>query len=171
MVTQIPSVHPAYASRLAERQNSQYTEIWDCLDVVCDPELPGVSLWDLGVLQTVGINEKTIHIGITLTYSGCPAVHTMKDDIKARLEAEYPDYISEIKVLLAPAWTTDFMSPEAKHKLAKINIVAPNADNEVNCPQCQSQNTRLISQFGSTACKAMYSCEDCAEVFDYFKVL
>ena len=124
-MTRIPSVHPAYAERLAKRQTSRYTDIWDCLDVVCDPELPGVSLWDLGVLQTVDMDDSTIRIGITLTYSGCPAVHTMKDDIKTCLEDNYPDYISEIKILLAPAWTTDFMSPEARHKLAKINIVGP----------------------------------------------
>jgi len=141
------------------------------LDAVCDPELPGVTLWDLGVLQDISVTDSHIEVAITLTYSGCPAVHTMKDDIKACLTETYPDHSIEVKVLLSPAWSTDMMSPEAKKQLSGINIAPPNENDIVQCPLCDSHNTTLLSQFGSTACKALYRCDNCLETFDYFKSL
>lgn len=141
------------------------------LDAVCDPELPGVTLWDLGVLQDISVTESTIDVAITLTYSGCPAVHTMKDDIVACLSETHPNHDVHVKVLLSPAWSTDMMSPEAKNQLTGINIAPPNDDDKVVCPLCESHNTTLLSQFGSTACKALYRCDSCLETFDYFKSL
>lgn len=167
----IPTLHPLYSQRLARRQQSQSPELWNRLDTVCDPELPGVTLWDLGVLQDILVTDSCIEVAITLTYSGCPAVHTMKDDIKACLSEVQPDHDIVVKVLLSPAWSTDMMSPEAKNQLNGINIAAPDDNDVVQCPLCGSHNTLLLSQFGSTACKALYRCNNCLETFDYFKSL
>jgi ring-1,2-phenylacetyl-CoA epoxidase subunit PaaD len=171
LATIIPTLHPLYSARLSRRQQSSNPELWDMLDSVCDPELPGVTLWDLGVLQDINILNNSIEVGITLTYTGCPAVHTMTQDIKTCLSQHYPDYEINVKVLLSPAWSTDMMSPEAKNQLADIHIVAPDANDHVQCPLCNSAKTTLLSQFGSTACKALYRCDDCQETFDYFKSL
>lgn len=167
----IRSLTPEYAVRLGRRQRSEYQDIWDMLDEVCDPELPGVSLWDLGVLQDIKVMPEHIHVIITLTYSGCPAVVTMQEDIISCLKEQYPDHRVDVEIALSPAWTTDAMSPEAKAKLKSIQITAPDVNNQVHCPLCNSTNTKLISQFGSTSCKALYQCRDCSEAFDYFKPL
>jgi len=168
-MTVIHSLTPEYAKRLGRRQASNVPEIWDLLDGVCDPELPGVSLWALGVLQDIRYRDDCIEIDITLTYSGCPAVITMKDDIIACLQQSYPDKAIKVEVVLSPAWCTDAMSPEANQQLAELNIAAPDADDQVICPICSSHNTEVVSQFGSTSCKALYRCLNCAEPFDYFK--
>jgi ring-1,2-phenylacetyl-CoA epoxidase subunit PaaD len=170
----IPTVNPAYAERHAFRKQSQYQEVWNILDNVFDPELPGLTIWDLGVLQNVEqVDDDIWRITITPTYSGCPAVDAMSDDIKSELNRAGYDKVI-VKVALAPAWTTDMISPKGAAHLKSIQI-APPIDNEeeVNpsCPLCDSSNTVLISQFGSTACKALYQCQDCHEPFDYFKTL
>ena len=169
MMSSIDTIHPLYAERLQRRHNSSHPELWDVLDVVCDPELPGISLWDLGVLQDISVQDKQINVTITLTYSGCPAVDVMKVDIKQCLTENYPDYQTDVTIVLSPAWSTDMMSPEATSKLKSISIAAPSITDLVVCPKCDSEQTSLISQHGSTACKALYRCDDCLETFDYFK--
>ena len=172
MTQLIPTFHPLFAERLQRRNNSDVPELWNMLDTVCDPELPGVTLWDLGVLQDIKASDSTIEVAITLTYSGCPAVHTMKQDIEHCLSEKYPDHVISITVLLSPAWCTDMMSPEAKKQLQAIYIAAPTKhEDQIYCPLCGSQRTTLLSQFGSTSCKALYRCESCLETFDYFKSL
>jgi ring-1,2-phenylacetyl-CoA epoxidase subunit PaaD len=174
----IPTLHPVYAERVSFRNNSDCAELWRVLDGVFDPELPGLTLWDLGVLQDVKHHanndvtqkDKVITVVITPTYSGCPAVDAMSEDaIKALNDAGYAKVI--VKVVLAPAWNTDMISPAGKQQLKALHIAPPRHDDSVDCPVCHSSDSQLLSEFGSTACKAMYRCNDCLEVFDYFKKL
>jgi len=142
--------------------------IWGLLDEVKDPEIPVLSLRDLGVLRDVEkINDKVI-VTITPTYSGCPAMDTIRNDIKTSLaESGYPD--NEVLTVLSPAWTTDWMSDEGKKKLEQFGIAPPGNTKSIKqlvcCPRCKSENTNLISEYGSTACKAMYQCNHCKEAF------
>jgi len=166
----IPTLHPIYAERVSFRNNSDCAELWQVLDIVCDPELPGLTLWDLGVLQNVKRKGNLITVVITPTYSGCPAVNAMSEDaIKAMNDAGYATVL--IEVVLAPAWNTDMISPAGKQQLKALHIAPPRHDDSVDCPVCHSSDSQLLSEFGSTACKAMYRCNDCMEVFDYFKKL
>ena len=147
--------------------------IWKILEQVSDPEVPVLSILDLGIIRDVKITGDEIEIIITPTYTGCPAMDMIAMNIKlALIENGY----SNIKVtsILAPAWTTDWMSEAGKRKLKEYGIAAPDkkfmiAVDGVECPLCNSTNTKLISEFGSTACKALYQCNDCREPFDYFK--
>jgi ring-1,2-phenylacetyl-CoA epoxidase subunit PaaD len=140
---------------------------------VTDPEVPVLTISDLGIIRDVRINDEEVEVIITPTYSGCPAMDMIAVNIKlALIENGY----SKIKVtsVLSPAWTTDWMSEEGKRKLKEYGIAAPDkrfviAADGVECPLCNSINTKLISEFGSTACKALYQCTDCKEPFDYFK--
>jgi ring-1,2-phenylacetyl-CoA epoxidase subunit PaaD len=149
-------------------------QIWYILETVCDPEVPVLTITDLGIVRDVIVVDELVEIIITPTYTGCPAMDMIAMNIRlALIENGY----SNIKItsVLSPAWTTDWMSETAKQKLKEYGIAPPkgNAGNiavdGVECPQCQSINTKLISEFGSTACKALYKCEDCKEPFDYFK--
>jgi len=153
--------------------------IWEILATVMDPEVPVLSVVDLGVIRNVEFiadPENTI-ITITPTYSGCPAMDVISMQIKmSLLTAGYKNII--IKQALSPAWTTDWMTENGKQQLKAYGIAAPvgksfdNAyleDLHIECPQCNSMNTVLVSQFGSTACKALFKCNDCKEPFDYFK--
>ncbi len=153
-------------------------KIWQILETVCDPEVPVLTILDLGIVREIKIEnftsqEERIEILITPTYSGCPAMDMIATNIKlALLDNGY----SKIKItsVLSPAWTTDWMSESGKRKLKEYGIAAPNKKFEipsdgVQCPLCNAQNTKLISEFGSTACKALYKCNDCKEPFDYFK--
>lgn len=169
MVSQlIPIVGHVYAERRKYRNDSNHTELWDLLDDVHDPELPGLTIWDLGVLQDVKRDGDNVTVVITPTYSGCPAVETMSDDVKAALRnAGFSEV--KVEVALSPAWGTDMMSPQGKAHLAKISIAPPVESDQPDCPVCGSANTFVISQFGSTACKALHQCRDCFETFDYFK--
>ena len=170
----IPTLNPVYAERRAMREQSAHSEIWKLLDQVYDPELPGLTIWDLGILQDVKqLADDSWQIVITPTYSGCPAVDAISDDIKTAMQDGGYEKVS-VKVALAPAWTTDMMSPRGAAHLKSIQIAPPIADDDHQlpaCPLCDSPNTHLISQFGSTACKALYQCNDCHEPFDYFKTL
>ncbi|MFD1754028.1 1,2-phenylacetyl-CoA epoxidase subunit PaaD [Rufibacter sediminis] len=156
--------------------------IWKLLEEVSDPEIPVLSILDLGVLKKVQVQENgKVQVTITPTYSGCPAMNTIAADIKLKLLAEgYPDVA--VNLQLSPAWTTDWLTPEGKRKLEDYGIAPPvepegdihalfGRDTVVRCPLCTSENTKLISQFGSTSCKAHYQCENCLEPFDYFKCL
>lgn len=163
----ISLVTPEYAARRAMRANSDCPELWAVLDTVFDPELPYVTIWDLGIL--VDVEQTAQHsckVIVSPTYSGCPAVDVISDDIKAALIKEGMQSVT-VEVSLSPAWHTDLMSPDAKHALHKQGI-APPAE-VVHCPQCGSGDVHVISQFGSTACKALYRCNSCLEPFDYFK--
>ena len=149
------------------------------LDEVCDPEIPVLSLADLGVLRGVDSLNDEWHITITPTYSGCPAMKTMEDDILLKLKEHGVQ--AKVHLVLSPAWTTDWLSESGRKKLKEFGIAPP--ENEVDksvlfaaptvvpCPRCNSRETKMVSQFGSTACKAHYQCLICSEPYDYFKCL
>ena len=140
--------------------------IWELLKTIPDPEIPAVSIVDLGIVRNVEFDDNKLNITITPTYSGCPAFSFMKEEIIRHLETEgITNY--QIDTALAPPWTTDWMSDEVKSKLKEAGIAPPSQ--EVACPQCDSQNVQVISEFGSTACKALYKCNDCIEIFHHFK--
>ena len=155
-------------------------KIWKLLEEVYDPEVPVLSVIDLGIVRDVRINDDEIEIVITPTYSGCPAMDVITMSIKMiLLETGYKKI--KITSVLSPAWTTDWMSEHGKEKLKAFGIAPPTTKQQVchtelfhegeaiQCPHCNSYNTKLVSQFGSTACKALYVCENCREPFDYFK--
>jgi ring-1,2-phenylacetyl-CoA epoxidase subunit PaaD len=153
--------------------------IWTILDRVCDPEIPVLSVTDLGIVREVKQTDHSIEIIITPTYSGCPAMDMIAVNIKAGLQAEGINNVT-ITSILSPAWTTDWMTESGKQKLKAYGIAPPVEENPdkmalfaaqpaIECPRCNSLNTKLLSQFGSTACKAMHQCQDCKEPFDYFK--
>ena len=154
-------------------------EIWSLLEEVRDPEVPVLSVIDLGIVRSVIVEEDRIDIQITPTYSGCPAMDVISMDIRLKLmEKGYRNVT--VRQSLSPAWTTDWMSESGKEKLKAFGIAPPNPKQQfctsdifqeeaVACPRCDSFNTQLISQFGSTACKSMYRCLNCQEAFDHFK--
>ena len=161
-------------------QKPDEKKIWSLLETVYDPEVPVLTVIDLGIVRDVKIHGGNIEIIITPTYSGCPAMDMIAMNIKlALLENEYQNI--RITQVLSPAWTTDWMSEEGKRKLKEYGIAPPNprqqvcdntlfaAAEAVQCPHCDSYHTHRISEFGSTACKALYQCDDCKEPFDYFK--
>ncbi len=159
------------AEREQRRRESPVPGLWSALDAVMDPEIPVISIWELGILQDVALRGRTVVVTITPTYSGCPAMYTIAEDIEAALEqAGHPH--SEVITQLAPAWSSSWIGATAQEKLRRFGIAAPrNSDNQaaVTCPHCGSEQVQCISEFGSTACKALYKCGDCAEPFDYFK--
>lgn len=147
------------------------------MEQVCDPEIPVLSVVDLGIIRNVTLQGDAVAVTITPTYSGCPAMDVIAMQIRMiLLENGYRPVT--LCHQLSPAWTTDWMSPEGKSKLEAYGIAPPQAGSllmgqdvplGIACPLCHSVNSRLISQFGSTACKALYQCNDCGEPFDYFK--
>lgn len=143
-------------------------QVATALKQVTDPEIPVLSLHDLGVLREINISNNHIKVTITPTYSGCPAVEQMIEQIKTVLTPLTTKKI-EVTQQLSPAWTTDWITEKGKKALFDYGIMPPSQSGKIICPQCQSKNVSLISQFGSTACKALYKCEDCLEPFDYFK--
>lgn len=147
--------------------NGESKKIWQLLAKIPDPEIPVISIVDLGVIRDVVIKEDIIKIYVTPTYSGCPAMHQIKTDISTCLRSN--GYNFKLITQLSPAWTTEWMSLETKQKLKKYGIAPP--EKIIECPQCNSKNVEEISEFGSTACKALYKCVDCLEPFDYFKCL
>ena len=155
-------------------------QIFEILESVSDPEIPVLSIMDMGVVRSVKTENNVVEVTITPTYSGCPAMDVIGDDIKKALKDA--GYESKVNLVLSPDWTTDWITPKGRKALEKYGIAAPleaDADKDallgnkrlVKCPQCGSLQTKLISQFGSTACKAFFQCEDCHEPFDYFKCL
>lgn len=156
-------------------------QIFNLLSAIPDPEIPVISIQELGVLRDVEFIDGVCVITITPTYSGCPAMKVIEDDIISLLKEKGIEKV-KIKTVYSPAWTTDWMRDEAKEKLRKYGIAPPEKttidkgvllgkDKVVKCPQCGSKNTVMKSQFGSTACKALYQCKDCLESFDYFKCI
>jgi ring-1,2-phenylacetyl-CoA epoxidase subunit PaaD len=150
------------------------------MEEVFDPEVPVLTIVDLGVLRNVEVIGETVKITITPTYSGCPAMKRIEDDIIELLKEKGIDKV-EVDLVLSPAWTTDWLSESGKRKLKEYGIAPPVDEVDksvlfadpptVPCPKCDSKYTKMISQFGSTACKAHYQCQDCLEPFDYFKCL
>lgn len=143
--------------------------IWEILREVPDPEIPVINLVELGVIRAVDLDEDTLIITITPTYTGCPAKKLFEDLILEKLAEKG---FSKVKIIskLNPAWTTEWLSEETRVKLMKEGISPPTVgDRIITCPQCGSTNTSLLSQFGSTPCQALYSCKDCSEPFNYFK--
>lgn len=150
------------------------------LEGVFDPEIPVLNVVDMGVVRKAEEKDDQWLITITPTYSGCPAMKVINDDIvTAMQEAGYKNV--EVKEVLQPAWTTDWLTEDAKRKLKAYGIAPPQGSvdkntllegqKQIQCPQCGSYNTKMVSQFGSTACKSLYQCNDCKEPFDYFKCL
>jgi ring-1,2-phenylacetyl-CoA epoxidase subunit PaaD len=155
-------------------------DIWNLLELVHDPEIPVLSVVDLGVVRDVKTLDGEVEILITPTYSGCPAMNTIETDI--RMVMSEHNIPAKVTLVLSPAWTTDWMSEKGKQKLKAYGIAPPQDEDvsldtlfgkphEIACPLCNSKNTELVSQFGSTACKSLYRCKDCLEPFDYFKCL
>ncbi|MBL7936508.1 MAG: phenylacetate-CoA oxygenase subunit PaaJ [Bacteroidia bacterium] len=152
------------------------------LSEIPDPEIPVITIIELGVIRDIEISDdKSITLKITPTYSGCPAMKQIEDDVRKKLTENGFVNIT-INTIFSPPWTTDWITPEAKEKLRIYGIAPPEHSTEdkswltgkpktIACPQCKSLNTKLISQFGSTACKALYQCQDCLEPFDYFKCI
>ena len=159
------------------KENITTDEIWKLMKDINDPEIPVLSIIDLGIVRDIKFNDTEVEVFITPTYSGCPAMDVISMNIRMALLKEGFNKI-KITQQLSPAWTTDWMSNEGKEKLKSYGIAPPAAKTFdknylenliIECPLCYSTNTRLISQFGSTSCKALYQCNDCLEPFDYFK--
>lgn len=160
--------------------NDKVNAVWSLLEEVPDPEVPVLSILDLGIVRDVKMNGDEVEIIITPTYTGCPAMDMIAMQIRLSLiEHGYRDI--KITTVLSPAWTTDWMTESGKQKLKAYGIAPPTtrqsvcdtelfaAEEAIECPHCGSYHTTLISRFGSTACKALYQCLDCKEPFDYFK--
>ncbi|WP_299168922.1 1,2-phenylacetyl-CoA epoxidase subunit PaaD [uncultured Arthrobacter sp.] len=156
--------------------------VWEIAATVADPEIPVLTIEDLGVLRAVevegGADGDIVVVTITPTYSGCPAMDAIRDDIITALAVQGHTNV-RVNLVLSPAWTTDWMSSAGKAKLEEYGIAPPTGKAaagkvsvglSVKCPQCSSLNTRELTRFGSTSCKALYVCQDCREPFDYFKV-
>jgi ring-1,2-phenylacetyl-CoA epoxidase subunit PaaD len=163
---------------------NEVARAWELLEQVPDPEIPVVSLRELGILREINESEAGIEVVITPTYSACPAMEQIEHDVRAALASH--GIRARIVSRLAPAWTTDWMTGSAKEKLREYGIAPPHASvaaeqvvhmrkrgavatSEVACPHCGSADTTETSHFGSTACKALYKCLACLEPFDYFK--
>ncbi|MCM2293925.1 phenylacetate-CoA oxygenase subunit PaaJ [Allorhizobium sp. BGMRC 0089] len=164
-------------------------DVWNWLAEVPDPEIPVISLTDLGIIRDVAWRDDTLVVTVTPTYSGCPATSVINLDIEAALTAKGIEKV-QLKRQLSPAWTTDWISAEGREKLREYGIAPPidgtasdgilmkridrlsgRSNLTVACPRCGSADTEKISQFGSTPCKASYRCRDCLEPFDYFKCI
>ena len=155
-------------------------EVWDMLSKLPDPEIPVISIVELGVVRKVNLIEHGVEVIITPTYSGCPAMKMIEDDIRSTLLANEFKTV-EITTTFSPPWTTDWIPEEAREKLRKYGIAPPEKGSlDKNdliggkpraCPRCGSMDTSMKSQFGSTPCKALFTCDDCLEPFDYFKCI
>jgi len=154
-------------------------EAWAVAATVTDPEVPVLTIEDLGVLRAVEVDGDRVVVTLTPTYSGCPAIDTMRDDVVLALTAAGVEDV-RVQTTLAPAWTTEWMTDAGKQKLTAYGIAPPHGAPPsgpirvrlaVKCPRCGSLRTRELSRFGSTACKALYECQDCLEPFDHFKAL
>jgi ring-1,2-phenylacetyl-CoA epoxidase subunit PaaD len=158
-------------------------EIFEILDQVKDPEVPVLSVVELGIVRDVMFGGDAVTVVVTPTYSGCPAMHVIEEEIVGALQAHGIDAV-HVRTVYAPAWTTDWLSEDAKEKLRAYGIAAPGPaprDDElvplrrraqtVKCPYCGSTRTRIESEFGSTACKSICYCENCQQPFELFKAI
>jgi len=155
---------------------------WDAAAAVLDPEVPVLTIEDLGVLRGVSVDADGVTVTVTPTYSGCPAMETIEHDVEAAVRAVgFADVT--VRRVLAPAWTTDWMTDEGRRKLAAYGVAPPSRRTpegstgpvlvslSVHCPQCGSPDTSELSRFGSTACKSLWRCTTCREPFDHFKAI
>lgn len=146
-------------------------QVWEWLDAVPDPEIPVISVVDLGIVRGVVWEGETLSIAVTPTYSGCPATSVIAMDIETALR-DHGITDLRIKTQIAPAWTSDWLSPKGRARLESYGIAPPRAaGGPERCPRCHSTAVERISQFGSTPCKAQWRCTDCLEPFDYFKCI
>ncbi|MBX7137201.1 MAG: phenylacetate-CoA oxygenase subunit PaaJ [Oligoflexia bacterium] len=155
-----------------------HEQVWRELATIPDPEIPAISIVDLGIVRDVQVDGGAVRISITPTYSGCPAMRLIEDQIKELLTQDGFSCI-EVKTVYAPAWTTDWLSPDAKQRLKASGIAPPQPATELvagpkrrqplACPFCDSTQTELRSEFGPTACKAIYFCNSCRQPFEHFK--
>jgi ring-1,2-phenylacetyl-CoA epoxidase subunit PaaD len=156
-------------------------EIFNLLSQIPDPEIPVINIRELGVLRSVKTENGKVIVEMTPTYSGCPALDAIEHEIISQLHSHGVTNL-QVKKILSPAWTTDWLTDEAKEKLRKFGIAPPEKSTSdfnallgkkknITCPHCGSENTEMISMFGSTACKAIYRCNNCTEPFDYFKCI
>ena len=168
------------ATQLWSRHGADADRAWAAAASVVDPELPVLTIDDIGILRAVTVTDDGVEVVVTPTYSGCPAMDTIRDDVVRALgEAGFGTV--RVRLTLAPAWTTDWISDSGRAALERFGIAPPTGQADaagrvsirmaVKCPQCDSLDTREISHFGSTSCKALYECRSCGEPFDYFKVL
>ncbi|WP_298840618.1 1,2-phenylacetyl-CoA epoxidase subunit PaaD [uncultured Roseobacter sp.] len=145
--------------------------VWGWLNQIPDPEIPVISLVDLGVIRDVHWSGDTLEVTVTPTYSGCPATRVINIDIETALRDRGIDKI-RLRTRLSPAWTTDWLSETGRRNLETYGIAPPQkAGGPAHCPQCQARDVERISQFGSTPCKALWRCRTCLEPFDYFKCI
>lgn len=161
----------------ADTSNDLRQTAWNAAAQVVDPEIPVLTIADLGVLREVTVTDDGVEVAITPTYSGCPAMNMIALEIELALEREGIRN-PKIRTVLSPAWTTDWMSEEGRQKLKEYGIAPPQTgggrralfgEQQVACPQCGSVETEVLSEFGSTSCKALWRCKSCREPFDYFK--
>ena len=162
---------------LAERQARPVAcrdeqRVWQVLQSVMDPEIPVLTVVDLGIVRYVRADGARLHVGITPTYSGCPATEVIQRSIREALAShQLGDVI--VETVLSPPWTSEWLSEEGRRKLEAFGIAAPTARaaSRLACPRCGGQDVERISEFGSTPCKAHYRCRDCLEPFDVFKCI
>lgn len=161
-------------SEISEKQ------VWEWLAAVSDPEIPVLTVVDMGIVRAVDLEGPQPVVRITPTYSGCPAMNEIEANIREKLQAEGLE--AEVETVLSPPWTTDWMTDEGKRKLREYGIAPPEGSSadksvlfgkarQVQCPHCGAANTEMVSQFGSTPCKALHRCLECREPFDYFKCI
>ncbi len=157
---------------------------WEVLERIPDPEIPVLSIVDLGIVRSVEVADGKVTVGIAPTYSGCPATEVIEDSVVKSLQSGGIDHVS-IQRVLSPPWTSDWISDRGREKLRKYGIAPPEkgathgqlfgdampAERIVACPRCGTENTEKVSEFGSTACKASYKCNECLEPFEYFKCI
>jgi ring-1,2-phenylacetyl-CoA epoxidase subunit PaaD len=164
---------------IAAVAESAVDRVWAVLDRVMDPEIPVISIVDLGIVRELRETGEGVEVVITPTYTGCPATRQIEQDIRAALADA--GIAARLSIVLSPAWTTDWISEAGREKLASYGIAPPvgkagkramfGAEPQVACPQCGSVETEMISEFGSTPCKALWRCTQCREPFDYFKCI
>jgi ring-1,2-phenylacetyl-CoA epoxidase subunit PaaD len=177
-VTRPPVTLAADPSACRGTSDGSARTAWEIAASVLDPEVPVLTIEDLGILRSVGETQDGLVVTITPTYSGCPAMDAIRDDVLAAFARGGRDDV-RVDFVLAPAWTTDWMSDEGKRKLLEYGIVPPQPRDQrrvslsltLRCPQCGSPDTRELSRFGSTACKSLWVCRACAEPFDHFKAI
>jgi len=162
----IPLASAAYAARAAARAASRDQDLFALLDAVVDPEVPVLSLWELGVLRDVRRVGHRVHVALSPTYSGCPAFAAMQHDVRMALAAAGESDV-EIEVRLSPAWGTDQLAPAALEKLRAHGIAPPT--NGARCPHCGASEPDTVAEFGATACQALRRCVSCGEPFAHFK--
>jgi ring-1,2-phenylacetyl-CoA epoxidase subunit PaaD len=146
-------------------------DAWRLLEEVPDPEIPVVSVVDLGIVRSVSVDDDVVRVNITPTYTGCPATGPIRAAVESALQARFERV--NVSVSLAPAWSTEWITPRGRRRLQDFGIAPPNpiANRPRACPHCGGTDTEELSEFGSTPCKALYRCRACHEPFDYFKCL